>query len=522
VRILFAEYDRSPRREFIFPDYNDEFVKVKKSYRGFSNISYIEHEIRLHKGTLNHTQNKFYFKDSSVYSAYKALYSPDGKYIIMDADSKSRNIRKILRYDPKAKTFEEIYSESTDGWFERHSGKIIFISSTEFLFESESNGFNNIYKLNLSGGIPVNLTNGYFTVTDFTADTSAGKIYFTANAGNPLVYSVYETDFISSYLRQLTQTEGSRSDIIADDSGYLFYKYSYITQPDELYMLDLNSLNETRITYTVSPAFSSVRWTVPETITFYNKEDGEKIYGYLYKPQNFNHKQKYPLICFAHGAGYLQNVTTSFSPYQDNFMFNSFLNQNGFLVLDVDFRGSAGYGKNFRTKTYKNLGYWEVSDYISGIMYLDSLGIVDRNNVGIYGGSYGGFITLMAAFRKPDIFSCGVSLRAVTDWKNYYYSNPRYTIARLGDYDSSNIHYYRISSPVTYASQLEIPLLITHGMLDDNVFFQDMVQLTQKLIDERKDFEIMFHPRESHRYSNQSSWFDLYKRIWKFFEEHLK
>ena len=133
------------------------------------------------------------------------------------------------------------------------------------------------------------------------------------------------------------------------------------------------------------------------------------IYAFLYKPLKYDPKKKYPLICFAHGAGYLQNVTYGFSPYRDNFMVNSYLTSLGFMVLDVDFRGSKGYGKEFRNKTYRNLGYWEVSDYVSGINFLAAAGLIDENKVGIYGGSYGGFITLSAMFRRPDVFKSGSS-----------------------------------------------------------------------------------------------------------------
>jgi dipeptidyl aminopeptidase/acylaminoacyl peptidase len=203
-------------------------------------------------------------------------------------------------------------------------------------------------------------------------------------------------------------------------------------------------------------------------------------------------------------------------------MVNTFLTSQGYMIFECDFRGSSGYGKDFRNKTHRNLGYWEVSDYISGIDYLENLGMIDRDRVGIYGGSYGGFTTLMALFRHPEYFKAGVALRAVANWGLYYYGNRWFTLARIGDYSKSeDKEYYKISSPITYAQDLSVPLLLTHGMLDDNVFFQDAVQLTQKLLDNKKDFEVMFYPKEYHSFHLQSSWLDQYKRIYKFFERNL-
>ncbi|MCX7877091.1 MAG: prolyl oligopeptidase family serine peptidase [Ignavibacteria bacterium] len=520
VKIFLIRYNNSPKREFIFPDYTDEFVKLRKGKRGFSYISFYELII---SGDSVRKVNLFYFPDSLIYSAHSVTYSPDGSMVIIDADSKARNLRKIFRYQSLTADMKEIYSEVYEKWYERHANTVQFIDNSSFIFESEIDGYNGLYKINTDGNNLKRITPTGCTVRESIISTRTEKIYFVANAETPQNYYLYETDFSGNGFKKIFDSTGSVSNIkISDDGEKIFFSYSYVTQPPEIYMTDKESNLSLRITYTVSPYFSSVQWVKPELITFRNREDNELIYAYLYKPKDFNERNKYPLICFAHGAGYLQNVTSAFSPYQDNFMFNTFLTLKGFVILDIDFRGSAGYGAEFRNKTYKNLGYWEISDYISGIGYLDSLGIIDKTKVGIYGGSYGGFITLMAVFQRPDVFSCGVSLRAVTNWKNYYYSNPWYTMARLGEYNDENKFYYEISSPVTYAENLSVPLLITHGMLDDNVFFQDMVQLTQKLIDNEKEFEIMFHPRESHSYYRQSSWLDLYKRVWKFFERNLK
>ncbi len=523
-RFFFVRYDNSTKFELIFPDYTEEFVTAKKQKRGRSKVKLFEYEVYFKSAKqLDIKINEVIYPDSVRYSTQYAAYSPDSRTLILDAETIERHTRKIFNYNIVNKTIKEIYTETDTAWIERHDNPVRFINNDEIVFESEISGFNCLYSIRKDGSGFKQIAGGNYTIYESVLDRKRGIIYYTANLSLPARFSVYKLDLESGKLWITAEKEGSFGDLhLSGDGNYLLCTYSYLNLPEELFLINLNSSDIVQVTNTISPKFKSVSWTLPELIRFYNKEDGEKIYAFIYKPKDFLPKKKYPLICFAHGAGYLQNVTMGFSPYQDNFMINTFLTSNGYIVLDIDFRGSFGYGRDFRNKTYRNLGYWEVSDYISGIDYLDSLGYINRDKVGIYGGSYGGFITLMALFRHPEHFKCGVALRAVSNWANYYYSNWWYTIARLGELSDSNRIYYEQSSPITYADNLQVPLLMTHGMLDDNVFFQDMVQLTQKLIDNKKDFEVMFYPKELHSFRLQASWLDQYKRIFNFFEKNLK
>ncbi|MCC7159152.1 MAG: S9 family peptidase [Ignavibacteria bacterium] len=525
LRLAFARYDNSSKHDVIFPDYNDIYVKVGKQKRGYSKVKLLEMEIRIAgKDSLARIVNEITYPDSIRYSTNSAIYSPDGEELIFDVETLNRKTRKIFSYNITNKGIEEIYTESDSAWYERHNNSTRFVNDDEILFESEVSGYNNLYCIKKDGSGFRKLAGGEYTITESAFDRKNGIIYFAANKEHPYEYFIYKTDLSGSPPVQLTSDSGDVEELILSDDGkYLFYQQSYINKPDELYQLDLESVTSRRITFTISPKFSEINWRIPELITFQNEEDAQTIYAFVYKPKDYDPKKKYPLICFAHGAGYLQNVTYGFSPYRDNFMTNTFLTDQGFIVLDVDYRGSMGYGRDFRTKTYENMGYWEVSDYISGVNYLSSQGIINKNKVGIYGGSYGGFITLMAMFQHGEVFKCGVALRAVASWLNYYRSNKWFIVSRLGDLDKDDVEdIYKNSSPVTYAAGLSGPLLLTHGMLDDNVFFQDMVQLTQKLIDLKKDFEVMIYPKENHSFYKQTSWLDQYKRIWKFFEKNLK
>ncbi len=526
VRILFARYDNSPKETYLFPNYINEFVTIDKQKKGVSKVRLIEFEVNPagKNHTLYYTTRDITYPGAERLSTQYAVYSPNGEFLILDAETLDRHTRKLFRYSVEEKSIIEIYSETDAAWYERHGNATRFADSNLVIFESEVSGFNSLYFINTDGSGFRLAAGGEYTVLESAVDTRERKIYFTANKESPVEYNIYEIEYDGLDAARLTTLTGDYEELsISADGNFLFYKHSYITKPSELYYYNLSDGTEKQITNTINPKFRAIDWVIPELISYNNEEDGQLVYAYLYKPKKSGSRKKHPLICFAHGSGYLQNITKGYSPYGDNFMVNTYLVNQGYMVLDVDFRGSAGYGRDFRTKTYRNLGYWEVSDIINGIKHLEKQGLIDRNKVGIYGGSYGGFVTLMAVFRHADYFKAGIALRAVSNWKNYFYSNWWYTLARLGNYHDNNVdQFYKLSSPITYADKLQVPLLITHGMLDDNVFFQDMAQLTQKLIDCKKDFEVMFYPREYHSFHIQSSWLDQYKRIVKFFDRHIK
>jgi dipeptidyl aminopeptidase/acylaminoacyl peptidase len=277
-------------------------------------------------------------------------------------------------------------------------------------------------------------------------------------------------------------------------------------------------LPEIQLTHSVPDEFARIGLVVPEIVHFKSR-DGKSIPAMIYKPKDFSPSKKYPVVVFVHGAGYLQNVFNGWSYYYREYLFHTHLTQKGYVVFEVEYRGSAGLGRDFRADVYMHLGGKDLDDEVDGLEYLKQLGYIDPHRVGIYGGSYGGFMALMGVF-MTDKYACAAALRAVTSWENYYKHNPWYTEARLGK-PEDNPEAYKISSPITYADSLKKPLLILHGMVDDNVFFQDAVQLIRKLQKSGKKFEAMVYPEEAHSFTEPESWYDEYSRIEEFFDKNL-
>ncbi|MEK7792914.1 MAG: prolyl oligopeptidase family serine peptidase, partial [Candidatus Hydrogenedentota bacterium] len=207
------------------------------------------------------------------------------------------------------------------------------------------------------------------------------------------------------------------------------------------------------------------------------------------------------------------------SSYFREFMFHTLLTQRGVAVLDMDYRGSAGYGADWRTAIYRQMGGPELEDLQDGVRWLTEQHGVDPARIGIYGGSYGGFMTLMALFRDPERFACGAALRPVLDWSHY---NHGYT-ANILNTPSVDPEAYARSSPIEFAAGLTKPLLFCHGMQDDNVLFQDSVRLAQRLIELKKEnWEFAVYPVEPHGFREPESWLDEYRRILKLFETNLR
>ncbi|WP_257214009.1 S9 family peptidase [Sphingobacterium sp. 1.A.5] len=251
-------------------------------------------------------------------------------------------------------------------------------------------------------------------------------------------------------------------------------------------------------------------------IKFQNRH-GDDVYARVYPAKN-PHPNK-PAVVFVHGAGYLQNVHYWWSQYFREYMFNNMLADNGYTVIDIDYTASSGYGRNHRTGIYRHMGGKDLSDQVDGVKYLVDHYGVNPANVGIYGGSYGGFITLMGLFTEPDVFKSGAALRSVTDWAHY---NHGYTANILNTPVEDPIAFKR-SSPIYFADKLKGNLLMLHGMVDVNVQFQDIVRLNQRLIELGKEnWELAVYPVEDHGFVQPSSWTDEYKRIFKLFENTLK
>ena len=385
-------------------------------------------------------------------------------------------------------------------------------------FTSEADGFAHLYTIAADGSGRRQLTSGRWEVLNAELSADKRTFYLTTSESSPFNAQLYRMAVTGGARTLITPQPGMHEVTISPDEQWLADVHSVANRPPELYlMLNRPAAAMAQLTTSPTDAWRSHNWIVPE-IVHVPASDGARVPARIYRPSDVGAQPNGAAVIFVHGAGYLHNVHNWWSSYSREYMFHHLLASRGYVVLDLDYRGSAGYGRDWRTAIYRHMGGRDLQDQVDGSRYLEREFGISPERVGIYGGSYGGFITLMALFTEADRFGAGAALRSVTDWAHY---NHPYTAQILNTPDADSIAYRR-SSPIYFAEGLQDPLLIAHGMVDVNVHFQDVVRLSQRLIELGKTgWELAVYPVEDHGFVRPDSWTDEYRRIFELFEEHL-
>ncbi|MBZ0172556.1 MAG: prolyl oligopeptidase family serine peptidase [Phycisphaerales bacterium] len=388
---------------------------------------------------------------------------------------------------------------------------------------SEHTGFGHLYLWEAETGESRALTSGRFTVQDVAESPTGGELYFRANRLHPGLYELERIGLSTGRAGAITGMGGTVESFHLSPSGeHVLLRCSSAMDPPELFVQDNRpGAVPTRLTHTDTELFRSFDWIEPDFVEVPSSHGDDPIYCRVYQDPTVpapTDRGK-PVVLFSHGSGYTQHVYNGWSYYFREHMFHTLLCQLGYIVIAPDFRASAGYGRDWRTAIYRRMGTPELEDFDDCLAWLGEHTDADLDNVGIYGGSYGGFMSLMAMFLRPGVYDCGAALRPVTDWAHY---NHGYTSNILNTPELDPEAFER-SSPIEHAEGLEGALLMCHGMLDDNVVAQDTIRLAQRLIElEKEDWEMALYPIEPHGFREPTGWLDEYRRILKLFETHLK
>jgi len=458
------------------------------------------------------------------------LVSDDGKLVVAHVRADNNKDRWLLAVDPESGKTRVIDALHDDAWVRELGGFGPNDPSFGWMpdqrriwFLSERDSWMHLYAVDATADRTTakQLTDGKWEIESLAVSADKTKFYITSTEVHPGERHIYSMPIEGGARTKLTSMAGASAGEASPDGSTFGLIYSASTKPHEVYLMPNRPGAEAKqVTTTPTDEWRSFKWIEPQLVT-YRTRDGVSVYARLFTPEMAGARRDpaAPAVVFVHGAGYAQNAHKYWASYYREYMFHNLLASRGYVVLDPDYRASSGYGRDWRTAIYRHMGGKDLDDVVDGAKYLVDAQRVNPRHIGVYGGSYGGFITLMAMFTSPDTFAAGAALRPVTDWSHY---NHGYTSNILNE-PQDDAEAYRKSSPIYFAEGLKGALLICHGMVDTNVLFQDSVRLVQRLIELRKEnWSVAPFPVENHGFEEETSWADEYKRILKLFDDTLR
>ncbi|MFQ6046087.1 MAG: prolyl oligopeptidase family serine peptidase [Gemmatimonadales bacterium] len=392
-----------------------------------------------------------------------------------------------------------------------------WLPGDRFVFASERSGWSHLYLIESDNTVRP-LTSGPWEVRGATLSRDRSQWLLRAGREHPAEDHLYLMPATGGEMVRLTVKPGRHVGFLSPDGTRLAVLYGESVQMPDLFLRGAAaSAAERRVTVSGTDAYYEHPLVRPQIVSF-RHPDGGPLWAALFKPAHPAVGR--PAILHIHGGGYRQFAHRGWTVYGYALHLGliNYLVQHGYTVLDFDYRGSAGYGRDYRTDIARSMGIKDVDGAVAAARYLVREHGVDSARIGMYGVSYGGFMTLMSLFRYPGVFAAGVARAAVTDWAHY---SDRWTSRILG-LPHEDPGAYRRSSPIYYAEGLQDALLITHGLVDNNVHFQDAARLVQRLIELEKDFDVMYYPVEPHTIQTETSRYDYVKRAVAFFDAHLQ
>jgi dipeptidyl-peptidase-4 len=457
-------------------------------------------------------------KDNDIYLP-RVKWTNNADLLSYQVQSRDQKTLSLYAFSVSKQSSKVLLTERSNTWINLHDDLTFLTQQDAFIWRSERDGFAHLYLYTNEGKLIKQLTQGQYVVTKIEAsDEIAGKLYVSARKDTPLESHLYALDMKTQDITRITQPGKFHTVQFSRDGSVYANTFSDINTPPQtgLYHADgrfITWLDENAVDATHPLQAFSANWVKPEFGTI-QTQDNTKLYYRLYKPTNLT--GKHPVIVYHYGGPIAQVVTNRWGGNR-GLMFQYWA-QQGYVVFSIDNRGSNYRGKAFEDPIYQNMGDIEIQDQKLGVDFLRTLDFVDPNKIGVYGHSYGGYMSLMAMFKAPDYFSVGVSGAPVTEWRLY---DTHYTERYMGN-PNTNKAAYDAASVFPYANNLQGDLLIYHGMADDNVLFTHATKLYKHLQDNAKLFHVMDYPGKKHSIRGKNTQIHMFKTITHHFDTYLK
>jgi dipeptidyl-peptidase-4 len=463
--------------------------------------------------------------EKDIYLA-RVNWLPDGKTLAIQRESRDQRRLDLLFADIDTGQTRVILTETSDTWIDLHDELSFLKQSPEFIWASARDGFQHLYLYDTSGRLLRRLTAGQWNVDDFRGraikaiDEQQRRIYFSATEKSPVERQLYSTSLDTDNpekIERISEEAGLHSIAMSPDARVYVDNFNSVSQPPQV---SLHSADGKLITYLLENSLNEHHPDAPyladnsiPDFGVLTAADGQTLHYRLFKPAHFDPAQRYSAIVDVYGGPGVQRVTNSWTGSS----FTQILTRAGYVVFQLDNRGSAFRGTAFQAPIHNKLGEVEVADQVLGARWLGSQPFVDSSRIGVWGWSYGGYMTLMLMFKAPEVFRAGIAGAPVTDWVLY---DTHYT-ERYLDRPQDNAAGYAASSVLPYAKDLKGKLLVIHGMSDDNVLFLHSTKLFRKLQDLGKPFDVMVYPGAKHGLTRQHDGRHAYTTIKRFFDENL-
>jgi dipeptidyl-peptidase 4 len=511
-RIAYLQFDIS--RESVFPQVDLSSARARLEPERYPKAGDPNADVRA--GVVSATGGPTRWMDLGETRGFliaRVDWLPGGQGLAVQRLNRIQNRLDLLVADPATGAASLLLHEQDPYWVNVTDSYRFLKDGKHFLWSSEREGFRHLYLYSMEGKLQHTITRGEWEVTSLAGvDEAAKTVYYVSNATNPLERQLYRAGFDGKHPERLTQTQGTHTISMSPTCDYYMDSASSLKAPPQRTLHSKDGKAAATYMEADRTALDELQ-ILPTEIVRFTASDGALLYARLIKPAGFAPGKKYPAIVMVYGGPHSQNVRDAWSGAS----WDQVLAARGFVIWQVDNRGSSGRGHRWESRIFRNLGEKELADQKEGIQHLESLGFVDPSRIGIYGWSYGGFMTLYALCNAPGVFRAGIAGAPVTDWRNY---DTIYTERYMG-LPQENQDGYRRSSVIGKAGDLTAKLLIVHNFGDDNVHFQNTLQMADALERAGKQFEMMVYPQKAHSVTGPVRK-QMLEGLTEFFEKNLK
>jgi dipeptidyl-peptidase 4 len=517
-RIAFYRFDESKVREFNMAIYGELYPKEYKYKYPKAGEANAQVDIYIYELSSGNKVKADVGAEVDQYIPRIAWTQSPEKVAVMRMN-RLQNQLDVLLVDAASGTSKVILTEKEDAYIEQPSDlKWIFLKNgKEFLWQSEADGYNHIYLYDMAGKLVRQVTKGNFDVVEFTAfDEQRGLLYYISSADGPMDKQLYSIGLDGKKAQRLTKAPGMHGVSFSSKQNYYLDIYSTIETPPYAALYDHKGteLKMLKDNASLKGQLSKLSISKPEFFSF-KTSDGTELNGWMIKPSDFNKSLKYPVLMHVYGGPGSQTVKNEYGNY--NYLWHQMLAQQGYIVVSVDNRGTGGRGEAFKKCTYGQMGKLETEDQIEAAKYLGTLDYVNKDRIGIWGWSYGGYMTSLCLTKGNGIFKMGIAVAPVTNWRFY---DTIYTERYLKT-PQQNASGYDDNSPIQFAKQLKGAYLLVHGTADDNVHFQNSMAWTDALVNANIPFEMAFYPNKNHGIYGGPTRYHLYNRMTQFVKANL-